>query len=79
MVCSQLDEWKKTQWEDINTSVIDEQFKVFQKELKRLGKPMRTWDVYTGLDTAIKTFSSLMPLVTQLRSPSMRKHHWKEF
>jgi dynein heavy chain len=78
MIISQLDEWKKTQWEDINTSVIDEQFKAFLKELRALAKPTRAWDVYTGIDAAMKTFSSLMPLVTQLRSPAMRKHHWKE-
>jgi hypothetical protein len=38
--------------------------KFSKKELRGLTKPTRVFDVYTGLDIAMKTFSSLMPLVT---------------
>jgi len=77
MISAQLNEWKKTKWEQIDTNFIEEQNKAFGRETRALPKPTRAWDAYTGLDGAMKTFTSLMPLVTQLRSPSMRDHHWK--
>ncbi|KAK2951927.1 putative Dynein beta chain, ciliary [Blattamonas nauphoetae] len=78
MIIAQLDEWKKTVWEKIDTNTIDEKFKAFAKEVRTLPKPVRAWKIYNELDATMKTFSSLMPLVSQLRSPSMRAHHWKE-
>ncbi|KAH7825191.1 dynein haevy chain 4, outer dynein arm beta [Monocercomonoides exilis] len=78
MIVAQLTEWKKTPWEQVDTNMIDEQYKAFGKETRSLPKPTRAWDAYLGLDQTMKTFASLMPLVTQLRSPCMRSHHWDE-
>jgi len=36
------------------------------------------WDAYMGLENTLKNFMTSMPLVSELRSPAMRPHHWKE-
>jgi dynein heavy chain len=59
-------------WEPVDSNVIDDQCKAFGKETRALPKPTRAWNAFLGLDQAMKTFASLMPLVTQLRSPLMR-------
>lgn len=39
---------------------------------------VRDRDAYLGLDTSVKNFITCVPLVADLRSPSMRDRHWKQ-
>lgn len=78
LVEQQFVSWRQTLWADIRTDMMDEASKAFQKEVKNLPKKVRERDAYLGLDTAVKNFIICVPLVADLRSPSMRERHWKQ-
>jgi dynein heavy chain len=76
MVDSQLEEWKKVLWDDINAGALEEETKAFQKIVKGMDKSVRMWDVYLGIDGLVKNFLVSVPAVSELKSPAMRQRHW---
>ena len=38
----------------------------------------RAWDCATGLENYVKNFLTTLPLVGELKQPSMRPRHWKQ-
>jgi len=78
LVLTQFAVWKGTPWQEIDTSSIEEQCKEFTKEVRTLKKNAGAWDVYNGLEATVRAFGASMPLVSDLRHPAMRPHHWKQ-
>eukprot|EP00899_Mesostigma_viride_P003607 jgi/Mesvir1/13247/Mv18980-RA.1 len=74
----QFHEWQQTPWEAINTDVVEEGAKAFVKEVRNLDKSLRDMDVFKGLDKSVKNFITSIPLVADLRHPSMRQRHWEQ-
>lgn len=72
----QFDEWKTTLWTDINTEDMEDASKAFVKEVRAINKVIRDEDCFKGLDAMVKAFTTSLPLVAELRSPSMRDRHW---
>eukprot|EP00741_Cyanophora_paradoxa_P004754 tig00000828_g4612.t1 len=78
MVLGQVEEWKGTLWNDINTEFMDEETKKFVKEIRALDKRARGYDAYSGLETVVKNFLTVLPMISDLRHPSMRDRHWSQ-
>ena len=64
-------------WSEVKPEELDEECKGLQKDLrKKATKRLRIKGVYKGLAQQIKDFLDAMPLVIDLRHPSMRPRHW---
>lgn len=44
--------------------------------MRSINKGIRDEDCYKGLDAMVKAFTTSLPLVAELRSPTMRTRHW---
>lgn len=70
--------WSSTMWFDINTDALTQELNHLQKQVKRMPKDVKKWDVYrTRLEGGIKNMSIVVPLVAQLSSNAMQDRHWK--
>lgn len=45
-------------------------------QVRSINKGIRDEDCYKGLDSMVKAFTTSLPLVAELRSPTMRTRHW---
>eukprot|EP00762_Andalucia_godoyi_P002900 ANDGO_04168.mRNA.1 Dynein beta chain len=72
----QIDEWKNLSFLKMDTSIVEEETKKFYKEVRNADKKAKSWDAYRGLESLVKNFLTCLPLVSDLRSPSMRDRHW---
>jgi dynein heavy chain len=68
--------WRSTLWKDINTDEMEEVTKNFIKFFKSMDKSIRTNDAYINLDAESKKFMSSIPVIADLKHPSMRDRHW---
>lgn len=57
---------------------MDIDCKKFAKDVRLLDKEMRAWDVYLGLESAIKNMMASLKAVGDLQNPSIRERHWKQ-
>lgn len=48
------------------------------QEMQSLDKDARGWDVYVGLDHALKDLVTALRAVTQLQNSAMRERHWAQ-
>ena len=78
LCASQFAFWQTTLWKDVRTDIMEDGTKAFQKDVKNLPKKIRSANMYEGLDLLVKNFMVSIPLVADLRSPSMRERHWKK-
>lgn len=46
--------------------------------MQSLDKDVRVWDVYVGLDCAVKDLLTALRAVTQLQNSAMRERHWAQ-
>ena len=76
MINMEIDVWSQTLWNDINVEQMEDGTKGFYKQLRALDKIAKSSNAYTELEKKVKGFLTALPLVTDLRSPSMRPRHW---
>lgn len=77
MIEMSVEQWKTTLWNDINCEEIEDGAKGLYKQLRGLDKFIKQSDTYAVTETNVKNFMSTIPLVADLRHPSMRDRHWK--
>lgn len=75
---TQIREWKKSLFEDVNTEVLQETISKLTKQQVKLDQSCRAYNVYKELDLLLKNFLQTVPLITNLRDKSMRDRHWQE-
>lgn len=75
------DNWKTLLWADINTEQLEDANKKIATELRKMGDSnqiVKGWQVYKDMDAMVRDMTTILPLVNDLHSPSMRPRHWKE-
>ncbi len=77
-VVTTVEDAKKIIWKHLDAEELEDSAKALVLSLRKLPKTVRTSDAYIGLDRAVKEFVITCPIITSLRSPSMRERHWKE-
>ncbi|KAJ8415860.1 hypothetical protein AAFF_G00404170 [Aldrovandia affinis] len=75
--CS-IEEWTKTQWREINVDQMDAELRRFTKDMRKLDKEARGWDVYGGLDLTVKNLLTSLRAVTELQNRAIRDRHWAQ-
>ena len=48
LVRTAIDEWKTTQWKNIDVENMDMECKKFSKDVRALDKEMRNWNAFLG-------------------------------
>ena len=78
LVTYMFDQWKETLWTQIDTDALDASCRELAKELRRMDKEVKGWDVYSGLDQMVKDMITSLRAVGELRSNAIRDRHWKQ-
>ena len=76
MINYNLTYWNSTLWDNINCEEIEDGTKVLFKQLRATDKNIKVTNAYAMAETNVKNFLSTIPLVSDLRHPSMRDRHW---
>jgi dynein heavy chain len=64
-------------WEVINCGEMEDEVKKLQKTLKEMKVDKKT-NAYNGLLEEVKKWLLFLPLIAELRDPSMRERHWQK-
>ncbi|XP_032374898.1 dynein heavy chain 11, axonemal isoform X1 [Etheostoma spectabile] len=75
-VQSSVENWTMTKWRRINVDQMDAELRRFAKDIRKLDKEARVWDVYSGLDLYIKNLLTSLGAVSQLQNLAIRERHW---
>uniref|UniRef100_K7FTG1 Dynein axonemal heavy chain 11 n=1 Tax=Pelodiscus sinensis TaxID=13735 RepID=K7FTG1_PELSI len=75
---SNIDDWTKTQWRQINVEQMDAELRRFAKKLWSLDKEIRSWDVYISLTLTVKNIMTSLRAITELQNPALRERHWHQ-
>ncbi|KAI9189963.1 hypothetical protein H9P43_001396 [Blastocladiella emersonii ATCC 22665] len=78
LVTFMFEEWRTTLWTEIDVDVMDGKCRDLAKELRRMDKEIKGWDVYSGLDQMVKDMITSLRAVGELRSSAIRDRHWKQ-
>eukprot|EP00462_Mataza_sp_D1_P017376 CAMPEP_0175163132 /NCGR_PEP_ID=MMETSP0087-20121206/25561_1 /TAXON_ID=136419 /ORGANISM="Unknown Unknown, Strain D1" /LENGTH=4572 /DNA_ID=CAMNT_0016451765 /DNA_START=103 /DNA_END=13822 /DNA_ORIENTATION=+ len=77
-VITTVDEYKSINWSEVveNVEEMNSTIEDYAAKCKKLPKTLRGWDAYLELSSTIEGFIQVLPLLTELSKPSMRKRHW---
>ncbi|KAJ3090810.1 hypothetical protein HK102_002597 [Quaeritorhiza haematococci] len=78
LVTYMFEEWRTTLWTEIDTDAMETRCRDLAKELRRMDKEIKGWDVYSGLDQMVKDMITSLRAVGELRSNAIRDRHWKQ-
>lgn len=78
LVTYMFEEWRGTLWTEIDTDAMENRCRDLAKELRRMDKEIKGWDVYNGLDQMVKDMITSLRAVGELRSNAIRDRHWKQ-
>uniref|UniRef100_A0A671UPK5 Dynein axonemal heavy chain 11 n=1 Tax=Sparus aurata TaxID=8175 RepID=A0A671UPK5_SPAAU len=76
VVFSSVENWTMTKWRQINVDQMDAELRRFAKDIRKLDKEARVWDVYSGLDLYVKNLLTSLRAVSQLQNLAIRERHW---
>lgn len=72
------DSWRKQPFLDLDGAEIEEQVQKHTKKLQKLSKEVKDWEVFTNLKDRVAQTKRSIPLLIDLRSPSLRQRHWHQ-
>ncbi|KAG7460463.1 dynein heavy chain 11, axonemal-like isoform X1, partial [Solea senegalensis] len=70
--------WTMTKWREINVEQMDAELRGFAKDIRKLDKEARVWDVYSGLDLYVKNLLTSLRAVSYLQNLAIRERHWMQ-
>jgi dynein heavy chain len=78
LVTYMFDQWKTTLWDEIDTDQMESRCRELSKDMRKLDKEIKGWEVFTGLDQTVKDMVTSLRAVGELRSNAIRERHWKQ-
>jgi dynein heavy chain len=78
LVNSTFDDWKLTLWTEIDPDAMEQTCREFTKDLRKMDKEIKAWNVYSGVDQHVKDMITSLRAVGELRSSAIRERHWKQ-
>lgn len=69
--------WGKTLWTNLNTQALTDGIETFIRDFRKLPKTIRQMPIGNVLETVIKQFKNIIPLMASLKHEAMRERHWK--
>jgi dynein heavy chain len=77
-IASTFEEFNECPWTDVDAESMEEEAKKMMKDTRSLDRRIRWSDTYKQQETTVKNMLVALPLVADLRHPSMRDRHWAE-
>jgi dynein heavy chain len=78
LIKTTFEEWNTTLWDKIDTDDLMMRTKDLVQQVKVMPKEVRTWKLYAWLQDEVKKMATVLPLVNDLHSDTMRDRHWKQ-
>ena len=75
-VQSTINQWNDTLWDKIDTDELLLAVKDMTLMVKNMPKEVKGWKIYTWLADEVKNLSTVLPLISELHSDTMRDRHW---
>ncbi len=76
LVSSTFRDWESTLWDKIKTDDLMQRVKELQTQIKVMPKGLRGWKLYAWLVDMVKNMATVLPLINDLHSDTMRDRHW---
>lgn len=76
IVESQVDDWKKSRWVELDVEIIELDIKNLSKDQRALNKSSRAWEPYSHIDNVLKNLSTSLRAINELQNPAIRSRHW---
>lgn len=77
-VLSMFKDWMKTPFIKADVDYLVEEAKQLKKRIQAFPARAKGWNCFKGLFDTVQNMLTSLPLVQDLRSPSMRDRHWNE-
>lgn len=77
-VHNKFKEWYECKWNDLQTDVLENTCQDFMKEMRKMDREIKSWNVFSGLDKEIKEMMTQLQVAVELRSPNIRERHWNQ-
>ena len=71
-------QWNAMLWDVIDTDDLLLSVKDIMTNVKGMDKGVKLWKVYTWLGDQVKNMSTVLPLISELHSDTMRDRHWRQ-
>ncbi|EGD81605.1 dynein heavy chain 2 [Salpingoeca rosetta] len=73
-------EWKQTQFADVDTDAMEQQAVQYNKKFVKLAREVKDkdWDMVQTYRRRVEQFKRTMPLIQDLKNPALRQRHWHE-
>ena len=72
------DGWKGGMFRDLQVEEMENSAITFGKRMIKLGREIKHWGTWVNVKEIIDAFKKTMPLITDLRNPSIRPRHWQQ-
>jgi dynein heavy chain, axonemal len=69
--------WGKTLWVHLNPQALTDGIDSFLRDFRKLSKIIRQMPIAIVLETLMKQFKNIVPLMASLKHEAMRERHWK--
>jgi dynein heavy chain, axonemal len=69
--------WKNGRFSDLEVDAMELEAGKYNKTLVQLGREIKSWSVWQALNNKIAQFRQTMPLIMDLRNPTIRPRHWE--
>lgn len=70
--------WKKTAWKRLDVEEIEQQCKRFSKDIRSLGKLIRSWQPFVYIEKVLKNLVTSLRAITELQNQAIKDRHWLE-
>lgn len=70
--------WKRTAWKRLDVEEIEQQCKRFSKDIRSLGKLIRTWKPFIYIERVLRNLVTSLRAITELQNTAIKDRHWLE-
>lgn len=70
--------WKRTAWKRLDVEEIEQQCKRFSKDIRSLGKLIRTWKPFVYIERVLRNLVTSLRAITELQNTAIKDRHWLE-
>jgi len=70
--------WNAELWDDLKSDVLIAESSTIMKRTKELPKITREWFAYQTLEKEVRVMTTVLPIVSDLKSPAMEARHWDQ-
>lgn len=70
--------WKRTAWKRLDVEEIEQQCKKFTKDIRLLGKLIRTWQPFVHIERILRNLVTSLRAITELQNTAIKDRHWLE-